>query len=191
MQTQSGYVLPLYRFKERDDVSQELHNKLQTAQTDLRSAQTDLRTAQRQVMYTVTTCIQVGTACKYASAATPAVHAVSSFHTRHIGHLSGVVDATYLTSAFDFAGLSLDKFLQCCRWLRGTHALLLWRRSAAIVTLQPPLPNRCTFPLNQSLLPQHHCCKQLQYTHIALQACICITQCRHSLTMPTSQHIKD
>ncbi len=67
-------MFSLYRFKERDDVSQELHQKLQTAQTDL-------RTAQRQVMYTVTTCIQVATACNYASAAIPAVQVVSNFHT--------------------------------------------------------------------------------------------------------------
>jgi len=76
----------LYRFTERDAVSQELHEKLQTAQTDL-------RTAQHQVMYTGITCIQVATACKYASAAFPAVHAVSILHTRHIAHLLGVVDA--------------------------------------------------------------------------------------------------
>jgi hypothetical protein len=72
----------LYRFTERDAVSQELHEKLQTAQTDL-------RTAHHQVMYTWTTCIQVATACKYASAAVPAVHVVSVLHTRHIAHPSG------------------------------------------------------------------------------------------------------
>ncbi len=79
-------MFPLYRFKETDDVSQELHQKLQTAQADL-------RIAQRQVMYTATTRIQAATACKYASAAFPAVHLVSEFYTRHIVHLSGVVDA--------------------------------------------------------------------------------------------------
>ena len=78
-------MFSLYRFKETDDVSQELHRKLQTAQADL-------MTAQRQVMYTGTTCTPVATACKYASAAIPAVHLVSNFHTRHIVHLLSVVD---------------------------------------------------------------------------------------------------
>ncbi|KAL0055387.1 hypothetical protein WJX82_011611 [Trebouxia sp. C0006] len=81
------------RFKERDDVSQELHEKLQTAQTDLRSAQTDLRTAQRQVAQRDARIAALEEICRHRdSSATPAKQAVEAMDA--VGALVDQLDVT-------------------------------------------------------------------------------------------------